>query len=60
MADQHVKGAVDTVEGSVKEVAGKVTGDRSLEAKGKAQKVVGKVRGSLGDAQDAVRKESRD
>ncbi len=54
MADQHVKGAVSTAKGSVKEVAGKVAGNRELEAKGKVQKVQGKARGVLGDAADAV------
>ena len=60
MTDQHVKGAVDTVEGTGKEVVGKVTGDKKLEAKGKVQKVEGKVHGGLGDVQDAVRKGDRD
>jgi uncharacterized protein YjbJ (UPF0337 family) len=60
MGDQHVKGAVDTVEGTVKEAAGKLTGDKELETKGKVQKAEGKVRDGLGDVQDAVRKDSRD
>jgi uncharacterized protein YjbJ (UPF0337 family) len=54
MADQHVKGAVSTAKGSVKEVAGKLTGDKKLEAKGKVQKVQGKAQGGLGDVEDAV------
>ncbi len=59
MTDQHVKGAADTVEGTVKEVAGKVTGDRTLEAKGKIQKVEGKLHEGVGDAQDAIHKANR-
>ena len=59
MADQHVKGAIDTVEGTTKELAGKVTGNRTLEAKGAAQKVAGKVREGVADAQDAVNKANR-
>jgi len=57
MPDQHVKGAVSTATGTVKEVAGKVTGDRKLEAEGKVQKVQGKVQGKLGDVEDAVHKD---
>ena len=51
MTDQHVKGAVTTVKGTVNEGVGGLTGDTKLEAKGKVQKVQGKV-------QDAVRKDS--
>jgi uncharacterized protein YjbJ (UPF0337 family) len=54
MSDQQPKGAVRTAKGSVKEVAGKLTGDRNLEAKGKAQQVQGKAQGALDDAEDAV------
>ena len=56
MANQHVKGAVSTAKGAVKEVAGKLTGDRKLEAKGKAQQVQGEAQGVLGDVEDAVSK----
>jgi len=58
MTDQHVKGAVTTVKGTVNEGVGKLTGDKKLEAKGKVQKVEGKVQDGLGDVQDAVRKDS--
>ena len=54
MANQHVRGAVSAAKGTVNEVAGKVTGDRKLEAKGKAQKVQGKAQGVLGDVEDAI------
>ena len=57
MSDQHVKGAVTTVKGTVNEGVGGLTGDTKLEAKGKVQKVQGKVQGKLGDVQDAVRKD---
>ncbi len=58
MTDQHVKGAVTTVKGTVNEGVGGLTGDTKLEAKGKVQKVQGKVQGKLGDVQDAVRKDA--
>jgi uncharacterized protein YjbJ (UPF0337 family) len=57
MDDQHVKGAVSTVKGTVNEGVGGLTGDTRLEAKGKVQKVQGKVQGKMGDVQDAVRKD---
>jgi len=56
MSDQHVKGAVSTVKGTVNEGVGKLTGDKTLEAKGKVQKVQGKVQDGLGDVEDTVRK----
>jgi uncharacterized protein YjbJ (UPF0337 family) len=48
-------GAVDTVEGSVKQGVGKLTGDLQLETKGTIQKVLGKVQDGLGDVQDRGR-----
>ncbi|MCJ7712357.1 MAG: CsbD family protein [Chloroflexi bacterium] len=60
MADQHVKGAVSTVKGTVNEGVGKLTGDRKQEAKGKVQKVQGKAQDGLGDVQDAVHKDDHD
>ena len=60
MADQHAKGAVSTVKGTVNEGVGKLTGDKTQEAKGKVQKVQGKAQGGLGDVQDAVRKGGHD
>ena len=58
MTDQHAKGALDAVEGTVREGLGKLTGNRTQETKGKVQKVEGKVQDGLGDVQDAVRKDS--
>jgi uncharacterized protein YjbJ (UPF0337 family) len=57
MTDQHVKGAISTVKGTVREGVGKLTGDRKLETKGKVQKVQGKAQNGLGDVQDAIRKD---
>jgi uncharacterized protein YjbJ (UPF0337 family) len=55
MDKDRVEGAAKTVAGSVKETAGKVTGDRKLQAKGAAQKVEGKVQNAVGGAKDTVR-----
>jgi uncharacterized protein YjbJ (UPF0337 family) len=43
------------VKGAVKEAAGKVTGDKKLEAEGKGEKVGGKVQNAVGGAKDTVR-----
>jgi uncharacterized protein YjbJ (UPF0337 family) len=43
------------VKGSVKEAAGKVTGDKKLEAEGKGEKVGGKLQNAVGGAKDSLR-----
>jgi len=45
----QVKGRVEEAKGSVKEVAGKVVGDATLEAKGNIEKNLGKVQAKFGD-----------
>lgn len=45
----QVEGRVEEVKGSIKEVAGKVVGDTTLEAKGNIQKNLGKVQAKVGD-----------
>jgi len=44
----------DKLKGSAKEVAGKVTGDKELEAKGKAEQIVGNVKERANDAKDTA------
>lgn len=55
MDEEHIKGAAKKVEGAAKETVGKLTGDKSLELKGKADKVEGEIRQAAGDAKDAVK-----
>ena len=55
MDKDRVKGTKNQAAGSAKETVGKVTGDKETEAKGKAQKVGGKVQREAGKAKDAVR-----
>src|SRR6478609_2295026 len=43
MDKEHVKGAADKAKGAIKEVAGKMTGDKKLETEGKVDKVKGAV-----------------
>ena len=59
MDKEHIKGAADKVKGSIKEAAGKVTGDASLEAEGKIDKAKGAAHNALGDAKDAVKRATR-
>ena len=60
MDKEHVKGAADKVEGAIKDAAGKVTGDKKLQAEGKFDKAKGSAHDAVGDVKDAVRKTSRD
>jgi uncharacterized protein YjbJ (UPF0337 family) len=55
MDREHVKGAADKVKGAVKEGAGKLTGDRDLEAEGKWDKAKGDAHRLAGDVKDAAR-----
>lgn len=55
MDKDRIKGAVDQAVGKGKAVAGKVTGDRKLEAEGRVQQAAGKVESAAGKVKDAVR-----
>ena len=56
MDKEHVKGAAKKVGGSIKEAAGKATGDVNLQAEGRADKAAGAVHQAAGDVKDAGRK----
>tara|TARA_R110000787_G_scaffold81865_6_gene177366 strand:+ start:66 stop:278 length:213 start_codon:yes stop_codon:yes gene_type:complete len=51
MNKNQVKGHTGEAKGKVKEIVGKVTGDKSMEYKGKAEKFVGKTQAAFGDLQ---------
>ena len=55
MDSEHVKGAADKVKGAIKDTAGKVTGDKELQAEGKLDKAKGAAHDAAGDAKDAFR-----
>jgi uncharacterized protein YjbJ (UPF0337 family) len=55
MDREHVKGAADKAKGAIKEGAGKLTGDRDLEAEGKWDKAKGEAHKAAGDVKDAAR-----
>ena len=55
MNNETVKGATEKAGGKIKEVAGRVTGDRKLENEGKIDQVKGAVHSAVGHAKDSVR-----
>lgn len=55
MDEDRIKGAAQTVKGTLKEAAGKVTGDAKLEAEGKMDKAAGKVQNTVGGVKDSFK-----
>ncbi len=55
MDKDRVEGVAHQVKGSVKEVAGKVTGDKKTQAEGVAEKAAGKVQNAAGGVKDAAK-----
>ncbi|MGX7042928.1 CsbD family protein [Leuconostoc holzapfelii] len=53
--EEKFDSAKDQVAGKAKEVEGKVTGDQTREAEGKAQGVLGKVKETFSDVKEAVK-----
>jgi len=52
----QVAGLAKQVKGSVKQAAGKATGNRRTQVEGMADKVAGKVQKAYGDVKDKVKK----
>ncbi|PPU35765.1 CsbD family protein [Xanthomonas sp. CFBP 7912] len=59
MDKNRIEGTAKQVKGSVKEAIGRVTGDKSTELEGAAEKNVGKVQAKAGEAADKVRDASK-
>jgi uncharacterized protein YjbJ (UPF0337 family) len=55
MNRQRIEGGLKKTTGTIKEQAGKIVGDRHLEAEGKAERTEGRIRTGVGKAMDAVR-----
>jgi uncharacterized protein YjbJ (UPF0337 family) len=55
MNKDQVEGRIKKTKGTVKDVTGKVTGNKSLEQKGKLQKTVGKAQAGYGDIKNDVK-----
>ncbi len=59
MDKNRIEGTAKQVKGSVKEAIGRVTGDKSTELEGAAEKNVGKVQRKAGEVADKVRDASK-
>ncbi len=59
MDKNRIEGSVKQVKGSVEEAAGKVLGDAKLTAKGKSDKVAGKIQNAVGGLNDTLTKERK-
>ncbi len=55
MDKEHIKGAADKAKGAVKDAAGKMMGDKKMQAEGKMDKAKGAAHQAAGDVKDAVR-----
>jgi uncharacterized protein YjbJ (UPF0337 family) len=55
MNREHIRGAADKAKGAVKDVAGKILGDKELQAEGKLDKAKGDAHNMAGNVKDAIR-----
>ncbi len=55
MDREHIKGAADKAKGAIKDTAGKLTGDKDMQAEGKIDKAKGSAHNAVGNLKDAVR-----
>jgi uncharacterized protein YjbJ (UPF0337 family) len=56
MNKDQVNGRIKEVIGNVKEIAGKITDNKSLEVKGNIQKNIGKAQADFGDLKNNLKK----
>lgn len=54
MSKNRIVGAAHKAAGAIKEAAGKATGDKTLQAKGAVEKILGDAQEAVGKAQDAM------
>jgi uncharacterized protein YjbJ (UPF0337 family) len=55
MDREHVKGTADKAKAAIKEGAGKLTDDKSMEAEGKMDKAKGSAHNAAGDVKEGLR-----
>lgn len=55
MDKNRIEGAAKELKGIIKEAAGKLTGNKKLEAEGKVDKAAGEVQSAVGKGKDAVK-----
>jgi uncharacterized protein YjbJ (UPF0337 family) len=58
MDREHIKGAAEKAKGTIKETAGKLTGNDKLRAEGKFDRAKGAAHKVAGDVKEAVRHEA--
>jgi uncharacterized protein YjbJ (UPF0337 family) len=58
--DKNIRGKADKVKGRVKDAAGGLTDDTSLQAEGKLDKAKGKLRDAAGDLQRKIGRHTDD
>ena len=56
MDKEHIKGAAEKAKGAVKDAAGKMTGDKQMQAEGKMDKAKGTAHQAAGDLKDAMKR----
>ena len=56
MDKEHLKGAADKAKGAIKDAAGKLTGDKQMQAEGKMDKAKGAAHSAVGDAKNAEKR----
>jgi uncharacterized protein YjbJ (UPF0337 family) len=56
---KHLRGTADKVKGTIKDTAGKVTGDKKLESEGKLDTVKGSAHNIAGDLKDAIKETNK-
>lgn len=55
MDREHVKGFAEKTKGAIKEGAGRLSGDKEMQAEGKIDKAKGSAHNVAGDVKDAAR-----
>lgn len=55
MNKDRVEGSAHQAKGTIKETAGKLTGDTKLQGEGKAEKTAGKIQNIVGGVKDTVK-----
>ncbi len=60
MDSDRIKGMGDQAKGSLKDAAGKITGDSKLQAEGKMDKAKGKAENAVGGVKDSLRDTDHD
>ena len=54
MKKEQIQGVIEEGEGKIKEITGKIIGNKELEEKGNIQKNIGKVKAACGDLKDSL------